>query len=67
MLAGSWLGGEVGERARLDMQFAEMLARVLLHPEQPPDSLKEQVVPGEQYLVSNFFGGQSESISFLSL
>lgn len=59
-LAGIWPAEEVDERTQLSGRYEEMLARVMLHPEQPPESWKDQVVPGEQYLFSNFFGGQSE-------
>ncbi|BGO95648.1 hypothetical protein NBRC10512_004323 [Rhodotorula toruloides] len=61
-LAGIWPAEEVDERTQLRGRYEKMLARVMLHPEQPPESWKDQVVPGEQYLFSNFFGGQTNQL-----
>lgn len=58
--ASLWPAGRVDERARMEAQYKEMLADVVMDSSRPPDRWSEYLVAGEQYLVTNFFGGQSE-------
>ncbi|BGP35372.1 hypothetical protein JCM10296v2_007208 [Rhodotorula toruloides] len=46
----------------MDARYKEMLASVVLDPDRPPDWWSEYLVPGEQYLVTNFFGGQTNQL-----